>query len=352
MSQFHALTIKSIAKVTDQSVAITFDIPENLKETFSFKAGQYITLKTTINGEDIRRDYSICASQNSGAITVAVKAVENGTFSIYANTTLKAGDLLDVAAPNGRFTFEANAAKTRTIAAFAAGSGITPVLSIAKTLLEDEPFSNFILVYGNKSSKNTMFFRELVELQAQYGNRFHVHFIYSQAREEGALLGRIERSTVNLIVKNKYKGVTIENFYLCGPEQMIHTVKDVLIENGIKEKAIKFELFTAPVETTAETTTNLPSGETKIKVVVDEEEFEFNMPQKQTILEAALKQDIDAPYSCQGGICSSCIAKVTEGTAEMRQNNILTDGEVAEGLILTCQAHPTSASIAVDYDDV
>ncbi|WP_417876039.1 2Fe-2S iron-sulfur cluster-binding protein [Winogradskyella sediminis] len=352
MSQFHALTIKSIAKVTDQSVAITFDIPENLKETFSFKAGQYITLKTTINGEDIRRDYSICASQNSGAITVAVKAVENGTFSIYANTTLKAGDLLDVAAPNGRFTFEANAAKTRTIAAFAAGSGITPVLSIAKTLLEDEPFSNFILVYGNKSPKNTMFFRELVELQAQYGNRFHVHFIYSQAREEGALLGRIERSTVNLIVKNKYKGVTIENFYLCGPEQMIHTVKDVLIENGIKEKAIKFELFTAPVETTAETTTNLPSGETKIKVVVDEEEFEFNMPQKQTILEAALKQDIDAPYSCQGGICSSCIAKVTEGTAEMRQNNILTDGEVAEGLILTCQARPTSASIAVDYDDV
>ena len=352
MSQFHALTIKSIAKVTDQSVAITFDIPENLKETFSFKAGQYITLKTTINGEDIRRDYSICASQNSGNVTVAVKAVEGGTFSVYANTTLKAGDVLEVAEPNGRFVFEANAAKTRTIAAFAAGSGITPVLSIAKTLLEDEPFSNFILVYGNKSSKNTMFFKELVELQAQYGNRFHVHFIYSQAREEGALLGRIERSTVNLIVKNKYKGVTIENFYLCGPEQMIHTVKDVLIENGIKEKAIKFELFTAPVETTAETTSNLPSGETKIKVVVDEEEFEFNMPQKQTILEAALKQDIDAPYSCQGGICSSCIAKVTEGTAEMRQNNILTDGEVAEGLILTCQAHPTSASIAVDYDDV
>jgi len=352
MSQFHALTIKSIAKVTDQSVAITFDIPENLKDTFSFKAGQYITLKTTINGEDIRRDYSICASQNNGNVTVAVKAVEGGTFSVYANTTLKAGDVLEVAEPNGRFVFEANAAKTRTIAAFAAGSGITPVLSIAKTLLEDEPFSNFILVYGNKSSKNTMFFKELVELQAQYGNRFHVHFIYSQAREEGALLGRIERSTVNLIVKNKYKGVTIENFYLCGPEQMIHTVKDVLIENGIKEKAIKFELFTAPVETTAETTSNLPSGETKIKVVVDEEEFEFNMPQKQTILEAALKQDIDAPYSCQGGICSSCIAKVTEGSAEMRQNNILTDGEVAEGLILTCQAHPTSASIAVDYDDV
>ncbi|MEP5256051.1 MAG: ferredoxin--NADP reductase [Winogradskyella arenosi] len=352
MSQFHSLTIQSIDKVTDQSVAITFDIPENLKETFSFTAGQYITLKTTINGEDIRRDYSICASPKSGNLTVAVKAVDGGTFSVYANNSLKAGDVLDVAAPNGRFTFEANPAKTRTIAAFAAGSGITPILSIAKTLLEEEPFSNFILVYGNKSSKNTMFFKDLVQLQAQYGNRFHVHFIYSQAREEGALLGRIEKSTVNLIVKNKYKGVTIEKFYLCGPEQMIHTVKEVLVENGVKEKAIAFELFTAPVEAEATAATDLPSGDTKITVLVDEEEFEFSMPKDQSILEAALKQDIDAPYSCQGGICSSCIARVTEGEAKMRQNNILTDGEVEEGLILTCQAHPTSAQIVVDYDDV
>ncbi|NRD18511.1 ferredoxin--NADP reductase [Winogradskyella eckloniae] len=352
MSQFHSLTIQSVDKVTDNSVAITFDIPDTLKDTFSFKAGQYITLKTTINGEDIRRDYSICASQNSGNVTVAVKAVENGTFSNYANTILKAGDILEVAEPNGRFVFEANAAKTRTIAAFAAGSGITPVLSIAKTLLEEEPFSNFILVYGNKTLTDAMFIDQLLQMKQQYDNRFHAHFIYSQAQEEDALFGRIEKSTVNLIVKNKYKGVTIENFYLCGPEQMIHTVKDVLIENGVKEKAIKFELFTAPIETEAEVATDLPSGETKIKVVVDEEEFEFNMSQKSTILDAALKQDIDAPYSCQGGICSSCIAKVTEGTAEMRQNNILTDGEVAEGLILTCQAHPTSATIAVDFDDV
>ncbi|WP_340155265.1 ferredoxin--NADP reductase [uncultured Winogradskyella sp.] len=352
MSHFHSLTIKSVDKVTDNSVAITFDIPDNLKEKFSFKAGQYITLKTTINGEDIRRDYSICASQNIGNVTVAVKEVENGTFSVYANNSLKAGDILEVAEPNGRFVFEANAAKTRTIAAFAAGSGITPVLSIAKTLLEEEPFSNFILVYGNKTLADAMFVEELLQLKTQYDNRFHAHFIYSQAQEEDALFGRIEKSTVNLIVKNKYKGVTIENFYLCGPEQMIHTVKDVLIENGVKEKAIKFELFTTPVTTETEVSTDLPSGETKIKVTVDEEEFEFNMSQKQTILDAALKQDIDAPYSCQGGICSSCIAKLTEGTAEMRQNNILTDSEVAEGLILTCQAHPTSATVAVDYDDV
>ncbi|WP_400075832.1 2Fe-2S iron-sulfur cluster-binding protein [Winogradskyella sp. R77965] len=352
MSQFHSLNIKSIAKVTKKSVAITFDIPDNLEEQFRFEAGQYITLKTVINEEEIRRDYSICASKNSGDLTVAVKAVEGGTFSVYANSQLEAGDAIDISAPNGRFVFEANKDKTRTIAAFAAGSGITPILSIAKTLLEDEPFSNFILVYGNKSSEETMFFKELIELQAQYGNRFHVHFIYSQVNEEDALFGRIEKSTVNLIVKNKYKGVTIENFYLCGPEQMIHTVKDVLIENGVKEKAILFELFTAPVETESGSNSETLSGNSKIKVLVDDEEFEFEMSKEQTILEAALKQDIDAPYSCQGGICSSCIARLTEGEAKMRQNNILTDGEVAEGLVLTCQAHPTSDSLVVDYDDV
>ncbi len=352
MSHFHKLNIKSIKNVTDKSVAITIDIPEDLKTNFNFQAGQYITLKSNVNGEEVRRDYSICSSKNSGEITVAVKAVEGGTFSVYANKQLNAGDTIEIAEPKGRFILETNEAKTRTIAAFAAGSGITPVLSIAKTLLEEEPFSNFILVYGNKSVDDTMFFNDLMELKNTYGNRIHVHFIYSQANEEGALFGRIEKSTVNLIVKNKYKDVTIEKFYLCGPEQMIYTIKDVLIENNVKEKDILFELFTAPVEVEDGSDVDVPNGSSKIKVLVDEEEFEFTMSQEESILEAALKQDIDAPYSCQGGICSSCIARLTEGKATMRQNNILTDSEVAEGLVLTCQAHPTTASVVVDYDDV
>jgi ring-1,2-phenylacetyl-CoA epoxidase subunit PaaE len=351
MAQFHNLKIKSIDQITKQSVALTFDIPDHLKSAFAFNAGQYITLKTTINGEEVRRDYSICSSKGSGELTVGVKAVEGGTFSVYANESLNVGDTIEVAEPNGRFVFEANEAKTRTIAAFAAGSGITPILSIARTLLEDEPFSNFILVYGNKSVTETMFLNDLMQLKETYGNRIHVHFIYSQFKEEDALFGRIEKSTVNLIVKNKYKEVTIEKFYLCGPEQMIHTVKDVLIENNIKEKDILFELFTVPVEAEA-SNVEVPSGHTKIKVLVDDEDFEFEMSKEQSILEATLKQDIDAPYSCQGGICSSCIARITEGEASMRQNNILTDNEVAEGLVLTCQAHPTSSTIVVDYDDV
>jgi ring-1,2-phenylacetyl-CoA epoxidase subunit PaaE len=199
-----------------------------------------------------------------------------------------------------------------------------------------------------------MFLEDLMSLKDKYGNRIHVHFIYSQSNETDALFGRIEKSTVNLIVKNKYKAITIDKFYLCGPEAMINTVKGVLLENHIKEHNILFELFTAPAASESETQeeTTITNGMTSIKVLVDDEDFEFEMAQDQTILEAALKQDIDAPYSCQGGICSSCIARLTEGTAKMRQNNILTDGEVAEGLVLTCQAHPTSAHIVVDYDDV
>ena len=351
MSQFHKLKITSVVKETKQSVCITFEVPEYLKSDFKFKAGQYLTLKTEIDGVEVRRDYSICSSVNSGDLSVAVKSVENGTFSVFANSKLMAGDVLEVAPPQGRFTFEANPQKTRTISAFAAGSGITPIIGILKTLLEDEPFSNFILVYGNKSVEDAMFIEQLLQLKNIHGNRLHIYFIYSQSREDDALFGRIEKSTVNLIVKNKYKDVSIDSFYLCGPEAMIHTVKDVLVENGVKNDTILFELFKAPTNQEQSKTSTL-HGTTAIKVIVDEEEFEFEMPQDQSILEASLKNDIDAPYSCQGGICSSCIARIIEGSATMRQNNILTDGEVAEGLILTCQAQPTSSKVVVDYDDV
>ena len=350
MAQFHKLSIKNIQQLTKDAVSLTFSIPENLKQQFNFIAGQYITLKAKINSTEVRRDYSLCSSPKSGEITVAVKAVENGTFSKFANNDLKIGDTLEVAEPQGRFIFNPDATKTRTIAAFAAGSGITPVLSIAKTVLEEEPNSTFVLVYGNKTTNDTMFLDELLQLHHEYKARFDVQLVFSQSQEPDALFGRIEKSTVNLIVKNKYKHTTIDAFYLCGPEAMIHTVKDVLAENNITEDSIFFELF--KVATPEPIISTINTGETNITVLVDDEEESFVMSQKQTILEAALEKDLDAPYSCQGGICSSCIARVTEGTATMRQNNILTDNEVAEGLILTCQAHPKSSKIVVDYDDV
>lgn len=352
MSQFHKLTIQNIHRETSKCVTLSFAVPETLKEAYIFKSGQYITLRTSIDGNEIRRDYSLCSSPKSGIIKVAVKEVENGTFSKYANNILKKGDILDVMPPNGRFIFEPNSSKSRTIAAFAAGSGITPVLSIAKTVLEEEPNSSFVLIYGNKTRKDTIFFNELLELQHKYNERFTIQFVFSQAKENDAIFGRIEKSTVNLIVKNKYKDTTIDAFYLCGPEAMINTVKDVLSENEVSKDIIFYELFKAAKANQQPIQEGNDTGKTTIKVIVDDDEATFEMSQKQSILEAALDQDLDAPYSCQGGICSSCIAKVTEGKATMRQNNILTDSEVAEGLILTCQAHPASAKITVDYDDI
>lgn len=351
MAQFHKLTIKDIQRETDKSVTISFHIPETLKSEFSFTAGQYITLRTTLNGNEVRRDYSLCSSPKSGEIKVAVKEVKDGTFSAYANNVLKAGNTIDVAPPKGHFTFVPNDKKTKNIAAFAAGSGITPILSIIKCALEEEVHSEVILVYGNKTTQDTMFLNELLELQHKYSERFSIQFVFSQADEDDAIFGRIEKSTVNYVMKNKHKNIDVDAVYLCGPEAMIHTVKDVLTENGIAKDRILFELFKAAKPTEVDNS-SIGEGQTKITVIVDDEEATFEMSQKQSILEAALDEDLDAPYSCQGGICSSCLARIKEGEATMRQNNILTDNEVAEGLILTCQAHPTTPVIVVDYDDI
>ncbi|KJD34126.1 flavodoxin reductase [Tamlana nanhaiensis] len=353
MASFYNLSIKNITRLTDKAVSITFNLPETLKDTFNYKAGQYITLKTTIDGNEVRRDYSLCDAPNSGNLTVAVKAVEDGTFSVYANNTLQVGDTIEVAPPKGRFTFTPKDNKTKNIALFAAGSGITPILGIIKTALTEESNSKIVLVYGNKTTADTMFLNELLELQNEYNERFSIQFVFSQQDEADAVFGRIEKSTINYVVKNKYKHIEANAYYICGPEGMIHTVKDVLTEHGIAEDLIHFELFKASkAETEVKNAAIATNGKTNITVTVDDETTSFEMDAKQTILEAALDEDLDAPYSCQGGICSSCLARVTEGEATMRQNNILTEAEVAEGLILTCQAHPTTPSITVDFDDV
>ena len=351
MLQFHTLKVKDIHRETDKAVTISFIIPENFKSIFLFKAGQYITLKSKLDGQEIRRDYSLCSSPKSGELKVAVKEVKDGTFSSYANKVLKVGDHLEIAPPKGRFVFEPNDSKTKNIALFAAGSGITPVLSIIKCALEEEIHSKIILVYGNKTTQDTMFLNELLELQHQYSSRFSIQFVFSQADEDNAVFGRIEKSTVNYVMKNKYKHIDVDAYYICGPEQMIHTVKAVLTEHGIEEDRIHFELFKAAKQTD-EVAKNVTNGKTMVTVMLDEVETTFEMSPEQSVLEAALDEDLDAPYSCQGGICSSCLAKLKEGEVKMRQNNILTDGEVAEGLILTCQSHPLTSTIYVDYDDI
>jgi len=352
MATFHSLTIKAIHRETSKAVSISFEVPEDLKTTFSFVSGQYLTLKTIIDGQEVRRDYSISASPSSAALTVTIKEIEKGLFSSFANQDLKVGDVLEVATPNGRFTFIPNSDHQNTVVAFAAGSGITPIMSILKTVLESSTSQKFVLIYGNKTPQDTIFFQTLLELKAQYPNRLLLQYVYSQTQSDDTLFGRIDRGNTNYILKNLIDLETSSAYYLCGPEAMIQTVKEVLIEKGVDESKILFELFTAA--STASNDEKIISNNSQVEttILVNDETEVFTMNPDHTILEAALKQNLDVPYSCQGGVCSSCICRITEGSAEMRQNSILTDSEVAEGLVLSCQAVPTSSKIFVDFDDI
>lgn len=349
MNTFHKLTILEIAQETLNAVSITFKIPENLKEVFSFKAGQYITIKHFADKKEIRRAYSICSTPKSDTFRVAVKKVAGGIFSEYANSQLKVGDTLEIMPPGGKFILTSNPEAKKNYAAFVAGSGITPVLSIIQTALNEEPNSTFLLVYGNQSPKETMFIKELNALQEKFPKRFVAQYIYSRIEVENAFFGRIDRSKVNFLLKNKFKDTRFDDFYLCGPETMIDEVSSTLKENHINTKQIHFELFTT---SEGDLLIQPHHGTTTITITVDDDTTTFTMPQTKSVLEAALAHGIDAPFSCQGGICSTCIARIKEGKAEMRKNQILTDSEIGEGLILTCQAHPTTSILVVDYDDV
>ena len=348
MNTFHKLSIKNRIQETADAVSLVFEVPENLKTNFSFKAGQYITLKATINGSEIRRAYSICSAPESGELKVAIKTVDNGIFSTYATSQLKVGDVLEVHEPEGKFVLEPT--RSNNYLGMAAGSGITPVLSMIKAVLQREPSSSFTLIYGNKSSEETMFKAELDALSITYDSRFNLHYVFSRQNEEGSLFGRIDKGHTNYFIKNIYKNWSFKTVFLCGPEEMIKTVSTTLKENRYKESQILFELFTASVN--EESNSQIKEGQTEVTVLLDDEEFTFTMKQTDDILAAALRNDVDAPYSCQGGVCSSCLAKVNEGKAVMAKNNILTDDEVDDGFILTCQAHPITSKISIDYDDV
>ena len=349
MSDFHALKISQIKQETPTSVAVTFEVPQGLKTSFSFSAGQYITLNHTINDQQVRRAYSICSAPSSGLLTVGIKKVANGTFSVYANDQLAVGDVLQVMPPQGTFTLESNLQQGQHIAAFAAGSGITPVLSIAQAALEQESNSSFLLVYGNQTKQQAMFYETIEQLKTQFPDRFFVEYIYSRSQETNAARGRIDKNVVSYYLTNKYKQTSFKDFYLCGPQAMIDEISNTLVASGVSKRHIHFELFTTSQAAVPET---IKEGTTSISIIVDQVTEQFTMAQNKTILEAALEKQLDAPYSCQGGICSSCIGRVTQGKAQMRQNQILTDSEVAEGLVLTCQAHPITPTVVVDYDDI
>lgn len=347
MSAYHSLIVEEIERLTPSSVAISLAIPENLKKNFVFESGQYLSLETQLDGETVRRSYSLSSAPHQAKATVGIKKIDGGKFSTYANDVLKVGDSLLVAPPEGRFLFSPSDQKQHLLL-FAAGSGITPLFSILKTALEETEYTSIQLVYGNKSPEEAMFKSALEALATTHPDRFSIHWVYSQSNEPNALFGRIDTSTV-LYALNQGKQAPVAA-YLCGPEAMIHTVKDCLITKGIAADKIHFELFTASVTTTVPSST--ATGAVQLTITADDATHTVETTADKTLLDAALQQKIDVPYSCQGGVCCSCIAKVTEGSATMENNQILTDEEVAEGLVLTCQAVPTSATLHVDYDDV
>lgn len=349
MSSFYKLAIKEVRRETKDAVSIQFQVPAELASQYTFTAGQYVTVKLTLDGQALRRAYSICSAPKSGELRIAVKAVPDGLFSTFANSQLKAGDLIEVGVPEGHFQLATNATQHKSYMAIAAGSGITPILSMIESVLAEEPQSTFALLYGNKTPEETIFYSQLQHLLSVYPDRFSVQYVFSRAKADQALFGRIDRSALNYYF-NQHPNTSFDHYFLCGPESMIQEISAELKAKNVAESAIKFELFTsASIENTEK---SAQTGFTSISVLVDGETTTFEMPQKQTILEAALKKGIDAPYSCQGGICSSCLGRITKGSAHMVKNTILSDSEVAEGLVLTCQAHPTSAEVFVDFDDV
>lgn len=340
-----SLVISKITRNTPNAVLISFEVPESEKEKFQFEAGQYLTLETKINEKSVRRSYSICSGVDEG-LQVGIKEVPQGVFSTYANRSLNEDDRIMVAPPEGRFRYIAST-QTQTLAAFAAGSGITPIMSILKTALLDHPDNHFHLVYGNKTPEDTMFYDELKNLEKAFQGRLSIQWVFSRANVEGSLFGRVEPNVVKSALKQI--GKTADKFYLCGPENMIETVSDTLLENGVDKASVLFELFSS--STKAEEIEGKTGG-ASLEIIYDELTHQIENMEGKSVLDAALQNKLDVPYSCQGGVCSSCVARIKSGTAEMASNQILTDEEVEEGLVLTCQAHATSSHLVVDYDDV
>ncbi len=351
MSKFYPLRILEIKKETANAVSVVFDIPLEFADVFKFTAGQYITIKKEFSGQEIRRAYSICSAPTSDELRIAIKMVKDGKFSVFATTQLKEGDILEISKPEGKFLLNPSKNTAGNYLGIAAGSGITPVIAMIKSALLEDSNSLFSLIYGNKSEIDTIFKTELDALKTRFPSRLHIQYVFSREQIEGALFGRIDKGNINFITKNKFKELPFNTVYICGPEAMIDTAKKTLIESGFDQNHIYFELFSTPVASENETIPTF-EGESEITVIVDDEETTFMMDTETTILSSVLKEGIDAPYSCQGGICSSCLAKIIEGKAVMDKNSILTDIEVNDGFILTCQAHPTTQKITIDYDDV
>jgi ring-1,2-phenylacetyl-CoA epoxidase subunit PaaE len=354
---FHRLKIRDVRRETPEAVSIAFAVPPELAEAYRFDPGQHLTLRTTLGGVETRRSYSICTGPDDGDLRVVVKKQDAGLFSHWINQTAKAGDVIDVMTPQGRFGIRPDPAVSRNYLAIAAGSGITPIRSILRCVLAREPNSRVVLIYGNRTAQSIIFKRDLEALKDLYLDRLSVHHVLSRERQELELFnGRIDAQKIAAVLKAALPADAIDHAFLCGPGDLIENSRSALLRLGVLAERIHVEHFTvdgmpAPASIRAEPR---PEAETEAMIEIRLNGLDHLVPLRpgETIVEAGLRHGLEMPYSCRGGMCCTCRAKLVAGEVRMDRNFSLEPWEMAAGYVLTCQSHPLTPKVAVDYDHV
>ena len=353
---FHDLTVRAIEPDTAEAVIVSFDVPPPLRETYAFTQGQYLTLRKTIDGEDLRRSYSICAGVDDGELRVGVRKVAGGRFSNWINESLKPGDSIAVMAPQGRFFVPLDASARRHHVGIAGGSGITPILSIMKTVLAREPMSRFTLLYANRKLASTMFKEELEDLKNRYMTRLVLHHVFSDEPTDADLNhGLMNRDKLAQFLSGPVPAASIAHAYICGPFQMNDEAEAALLAGGVPEDRVHIERFgVAPQAGGAVVHEARPGDAEQAKIVIIRDglkrEIDFHKDQP-SILDAASAAGLEVPFSCTSGVCGTCRAKLLEGEVRMERNFALDKAEVAGGFVLTCQAHPTTERVVLSFDE-
>lgn len=355
--RFHRLTVGDVTRETDTAVSIAFDVPAALAADYAFTPGQYLTVRATLDGEDIRRSYSICSAPADGELRVAVKQVDDGLFSRWVNETVRVGQTLEVMTPTGRFGLGASVHGGGVYVAFVAGSGITPVLSILRTVLQHEPASRFFLFYGNRTGSDVLFREALTELKDRYLQRLSVLHVLSREEQDVPILnGHLDSTKVRALLTTMVSAAAIDHAFICGPAGMIADVQATLRDLGMADETIHVERFVSaeggrPRRPPAIVMPEAPPAHVAA-LIVDGKRREVPVAAGEAILDAALRAGVDLPFACRGGMCASCRARLVEGTATMDVNYSLEPWELTAGFVLTCQAHPSSPRVVVDFDQV
>jgi ring-1,2-phenylacetyl-CoA epoxidase subunit PaaE len=354
--RFHRLAVEDLRRETADAVSMTFKIPDDLADDYDFAPGQYLTLRTTMDGEEVRRSYSICSGPDDGELRIAVKKVDGGAFSSWAADELKSGDELDVMTPTGRFGVRAAPDEARIYVGFAAGSGITPLLSIIKGVLAREPKSRFFLFYGNRSATGVMFLEALEELKDRFLQRFSLfHVISGEEQDIPILHGRLDGEKVRVLLRSLVPAASVDHVFICGPTGMSEEIETTCRDIGIADDRIHVERFVSGLGGKPRPKAVIaPTAPPKAfaSLIIDGKRRDVPVAEGEAILDAALRAGVDLPFACKGGMCSTCRAKLVEGKAEMDVNYSLEPWELKAGFVLTCQAKPVSDNVVVDYDHV